>query len=99
MTRNKKSKAVNEYEAKIDSIMKNDTLKFEEKIKEINIIKNKEVKRVNDKQKESEENYKNNKKSLEELKNRLIKHRKEFLILQIVGLICICISQLILTKS
>lgn len=79
--------------------MKNDTLKFEEKIKEIDIIKNKEVKRVNNKQKESEENYKDNKKSLEKLKKGLMRHRKIFFIFQIVGLICICISQLILTKS
>jgi hypothetical protein len=99
LTGDKNLQAKNEYEAKINSIIKNNTLKLEEKIKEIDIIKNKEVKRINDKQKESEENYKDNKKSLEEFKNKLIKHRKIFLILQIVGLICICISQLILTKS
>ena len=94
LTRDKNLHAKNEYETKIESIMKDGTLKNEEKIIKINIIRDKEVKRVNDKQKELEENYKVNKKSLEELKKKLIKWRKFFFILQIVGLIVICISQL-----
>jgi len=76
--------------------MKDGTLKNEEKIIKINIIRDKEVKRVNDQQKELEENYKVNKKSLEELKKKLVKWRKCFFILQIVGLIVIGIAQLIL---
>jgi uncharacterized membrane-anchored protein YhcB (DUF1043 family) len=96
LTRDNNLQAKNEYETKIESIMKNGTLKNEEKIIKINIIRDKEVKRVNDKQKELEENYKVNKKSLEELKKKLVKWRKFFFILQIVGLIVIGISQLIL---
>lgn len=96
LTRDNNLQAKNKYETKIESIMKNGTLKNEEKIIKINIIRDKEVKRVNDKQKELEENYKVNKKSLEELKKKLVKWRKFFFILQIVGLIVIGISQLIL---
>ena len=96
LTRDNNLQAKNKYETKIESIMKDGTLKNEEKIVKINIIRDKEVKRVNDKQKELEENYKVNKKSLEELKKKLVKWRKCFFILQIVGLIVIGIAQLIL---
>jgi len=95
-TENNELKATSEYEEKINGIMRNNNLNFEERIREIDLIKNKEINRINNVQKESEEKFKNNKKNLKELKKKLKINRNISLIIQIIGLFCICISQLML---
>lgn len=98
-TGNNKLKAINEYEDKVNSIMKNNNLDFEEKIKEIDLIKDKEINRINNIQKGSEDNFSNNKKNLKELKDKLKINRTISLIIQIIGLFCICMSQLMLATT
>lgn len=95
-TGDNKLKAVREYEDKINGIMRNNNLNFEERIREIDLIKNKEINRINNVQKESEDNFSNNKKYLKELKDKLKINRTISLIIQIIGLFCICMSQLML---